>query len=62
MVVFMLMFRGGVGVVGLGGYFYVVGGNDGVAFFQSVERYNFYINKWSRVVFMNRRRVGGINF
>lgn len=29
----MLMFRGGVGVVGLGGYFYVVGGNDGVAFF-----------------------------
>lgn len=54
----MLMPRGGVGVAGLGGYLYAVGGNDGAASLQSVERYNPHTNKWSRVAPMNRRRAG----
>ena len=59
MVAPMLMPRGGVGVAGLGGYLYAVGGNDGAASLQSVERYNPHTNKWSRVASMNRRRAGG---
>ena len=55
----MLMPRGGVGVAGLGGYLYAVGGNDGAASLQSVEKYNPHTNKWSRVAPMNRRRAGG---
>ena len=58
MVAPMLMPRGGVGVAGLGGYLYAVGGNDGAASLQSVERYNPHTNKWSRVAPMNRRRAG----
>lgn len=58
MVAPMLMPRGGVGVAGLGGYLYAVGGNDGAASLQSVERYNPHTNKWNRVAPMNRRRAG----
>ena len=54
----MLMPRGGVGVAGMRGYLYAVGGNDGAASLQSVERYNPHTNKWSRVAPMNRRRAG----
>ena len=45
-------------MAGLGGYLYAVGGNDGAASLQSVERYNPHTNKWSRVAPMNRRRAG----
>lgn len=54
----MLMPRGGVGVAGIGDYLYAVGGNDGTASLQSVERYNPHTNKWIRVAPMNRRRAG----
>lgn len=57
----MLMPRGGVGLAGLRGYLYAVGGNDGAASLQSVERYNPHTNKWSRVAPMNRRRAGVID-
>ena len=58
MVAPMLMPRGGVGVAGLGGFLYAVGGNDGAASLQSVERYNPHTNRWNRVAPMNRRRAG----
>lgn len=50
--------RGGVGVAGLGGYLYAVGGNDGRASLQSVERYNPHTDKWIEVSSMNRKRAG----
>ena len=56
----MLFPRGGVGVAGLGGYLYAVGGNDGTASLQSVERYNPHTNKWSAVAPMNRKRAGRV--
>lgn len=50
--------RGGVGVAGLGGYLYAVGGNDGRASLHSVERYNPHTDKWIEVASMNRKRAG----
>ena len=50
--------RGGVGVAGLGGYLYAVGGNDGRASLHSVERYNPHTDKWIEVSSMNRKRAG----
>ena len=54
----MLSSRGGVGVVGFGGYLYAVGGNDGSTSLESAERYNPHTNKWTKVAAMNRRRAG----
>ena len=56
----MSVSRGGVGIVGFGGFLYAVGGNDGIASLQSVERYNPHTNKWSPVAPMNRRRAGNL--
>lgn len=57
----MLQRRGGVGIAGLDGYLYAVGGNDGSVSLQSVERYNPHTNKWTKVASMNRRRAGKVS-
>lgn len=48
--------RLGVGVVVFDGYFYVIGGLDGILFLNIVEKYDFKINRWSLVAFMGIRR------
>lgn len=45
----MNIFCGGVGFVVLVNYVYVVGGNDGMVFLFSVERYDLYLDKWIEV-------------
>lgn len=60
----MLTPRGGVGLTALKhqadkeGFLYAIGGNDGVSSLDKCERYDPYLNKWSAVAAMHKRRAG----
>lgn len=55
-VIFMLIKRCRLGVVFFNGKLYVVGGYDGLVFFNIVECYDFVKDCWIYIIFMRVRR------
>ncbi|KAJ4942102.1 hypothetical protein JOQ06_011971, partial [Pogonophryne albipinna] len=52
--------RSGVCLVEMDGYLYAIGGHDGIAAINTVERYDPRMNTWSKQAAMLGRRSGGV--